>query len=83
MRHLRTRKKQSIAKPTIGTPTETMAIGVEGLYRAGTESSVEIPEAAEFSVGTAEEPAVKKVDATSPWYVGRTCDGGTVAVHPS
>ncbi len=81
------KQSRSIVNPAVGTTTAMMMICVEWIYRPGAKSFVEVSDGkavAEVSTGLAEGSAVAEVGLVrSPWYVGNTCDGCKVILHPS
>lgn len=81
------KQSRSIVSPAVGTTTEMMMICVEWTYRPGAKSFIEVAEGsavAEVSTGVAEGSAVAEVGYVyCPWYVGITCDGCKVILHPS
>lgn len=75
------KQSKSIINPATGTTTEMMMIWVEWARPTGTEPFVGLAEESAVAAGVAEGSAV--ADAISPKNVGKDCDGGNVAVHPS
>lgn len=73
------KQSKSIINPATGTTTEMMR--VEWACRNGTEPFVGLAEESAVAAGVAEGSAV--ANASPPMNVGKNCDGGNVAVHPS